>query len=517
MSKKVIIAFCVIACFGIAGAIVLLANAKAAFAKRAPIVEVAVAQSGETDSDVMAQGVVAPVMTSNVSVLPKLAGQVTQVKVDVGDRVTQGQILATIDPTDESDALKQAVAAEQGAEANLALTVRPFLPEQIEQARQVVERDREKVAQGEAYLTLLHHGHPPLEITAANAKVESAQATLDQAKADLARNQQLYAKELVAKADLELSQTNVAVDQGTLDQAKADRDLLVAGTRPEEIQEAEDSLRASQADEKSDDAAYRLMLLGSRPEKIEAAAATVQDAKAAVDLDKTIVERQYVRAPISGVVIARNVNPGELTQSEWSDRTNNDHPLVLNMSTLFQIADDSTVEFRANVDQRFYHAVHLGQPCSITVEPEPGMTFTGKIVRMRPVINPDFDKSTSSAPDTPDLPLTFQIWARVANPEHHLVMGETGILSVSQKTPGVTIPQSALNAFASGKGVVYVERGGFVKATPVHYADVVDGQVRIVDGVSAGDHVVVSAPYQLADGMAVTTVSSDGTGTTPMM
>jgi len=516
MNTKVIIAAVGLGCVAVAGTVLVLANNKAAFAKREPVVEVAVAQSGATESSVMSQGVIVPMLSTNVGALPKLAGQVTQVNVDVGDRVVAGQVLAVVSPVDEMSNLDAAQAAEQGAQAHLELTQRPYRPEEIEQTRLVVQRDYEKVAEARAQLTLLKNGHLPQEIAAANAKVDSAQATLDQNQSDYDRNQQLFAKELVAKADLELSKTNVSLAKSALAQAKADRDLIKAGTRPELLSAAEATLRAAQADLKSDEAAYKVKLLGSRPEQIAAAAADVRKAQVAVGVEHQIIGRQFIRTPVSGIVIDRNINPGELTEPSWSSRTDNDHPLMLQRTTLFQIADDSTVEFRANVDQRFYHSVHLGQTCSITVEPELGQTFAGKIVRMKPVINPDFNKASTSAPDTPDLPLTFQVWVRVPNPDHHLVMGETGILNVDEKTPGITIPQSALNAFASGKGVVFVEQGGFVKATPIRYADVSDGQVRVLSGVKEGDHVVVSSPYKLADGMAVKTVSSDGTGASPM-
>ena len=516
MNTKVIIAAVALGCVAVAGAVVVFSDGKAAFAKREPTVEVAVAQSGSTSTSVMSQGVVVPVASTNVSLLPKLSGQVTQVNVDVGDHVIAGQVLAVVSPVDEQSDLQAAQATEQSAQANLALIERPYRPEELEQAKLMVQRDYEKMDEAKARLALLKHGHQPLEIEAANAKVDSAKATLAQNQSELDRDQQLFDKELVAKADLEVAKTNVALAKSALAQAKADRDLLVAGTRPELISEAQAAVRAAEADLKADEAAYRIKLLGSRPEKIQAAAADVRKAQVAVGAENNIIARQFVRAPISGVIIDRNVNPGELTQTSWSSRTDNDHPMMLERNSLFQIADDTTVEFRANVDQRFYHSVHLGQTCSISVEPELGQTFSGKIVRMKPVINPDFNKTSSSAPDTPDLPLTFQIWVRVPNPSHNLVMGETGVLTVDEKTAGITIPQSALNAFASGKGVVYVEQGGFVKATSVRYADVSDGQVRILSGIRQGDHVVVSSPYKLSDGMAVKTVSSDGTGVTPM-
>lgn len=516
MNTKVIIASVAIGCVAVAGAVVVLSNGRAAFAKRQPVVEVAVAQSGSTSASVMSQGVIVPTISTNVGLMPKLAGQVTQVNVDVGDRVAQGQVLAVVSPVESEGDLSLAQAAEQGARADLNLTMRPYRPEEIEEARLVVQRDYETVASAKAHVALLKSGYQPQEIAAANAKVDSAQATLDQANSELQRNQQLLDKELVAKADFDISKTAAAVAKSNLAQAKADRDLLTAGTRPELIQQAQAALRAAQADVKSDEAAYKVKLLGSRPEAIESAAAKVRKAQIDVGIQQRIVGRQFVRAPISGVVIDRNINVGELTEPSWSSHTDSDHPMMLQRSTLFQIADDSVVEFRANVDQRFYHSMHLGQTCSITVEPELGQTFTGKVVRMKPVINPDFNKTSSSAPDTPDLPLTFQIWVNVPNPDHRLVMGETGILNADQKTPGITIPQSALNAFASGKGVVFVEQGGFVKATAVRYADVSDGQVRILSGVNEGDHVVVSSPYKLSDGMAVKTVSSDGTGANPM-
>jgi len=485
-----------------------------ALSKQVPSVTIAVAQEGASQSDVMAQGTAQPSASANVSVLPRFEGQVTQVLVNVGDRVSKGQILAVLDPIYQQAQLRQAEATERSAQANYSLVLHPYRPEEIQRQQSKLDSDIQTVEEAKSELALLRHGRRPQEIEAASAEVAGAKATLAQAVSDLKYAQKLYDKELVAKADLEKSQTVVDVDRSALLAVQAHLNLLNSGSRPEDIAKAEAALKAAQADYQADMQTHRIMLLGSRPEAIEAAAADLARANETINEQKLLLTRQMVRSPIAGIVVERNVNPGEVATPQ-ANRSDNDAPLSDVRHSLFVIADDSSLEFRANVDERFYRSVTVGEQAIVTFESELGKSYIGRVVRMKPLINPETGAKPSPG-DAPDLPLTFDIWVSLDNSDNRIVLGETGLVSVQEQTPGIVIPQSAITPFSSGNGVAYVEKDGVINVRAVRYGDVTNGHVRILSGIHDGEHVVVSTAYKLADGMRVHAVESLGSGTAPM-
>ena len=292
---------------------------------------------------------------------------------------------------------------------------------------------------------------------------------------------------------LEVSQTKVDIDGNDLAQAQQRLSLLQAGARPEEVQKAQAALAASKLGLQSDQQAYALLKIGSRPEVIQQAADDVAQAQIAAQHQDLVFARRHVYAPMAGIVVERNVNPGEIASSSAGHLDAN-APLGTPAKGMFVIAADDSVEFMASVDQRFYRSVRPGQPASVSIEVYPGRAFAGRISRLKPLINPQLGMHNGA------LPLTFAMWVRVPNPDHALIFGQTGLITVNSKQSGLVVPQAALNSFTLGKGVVYTVADGVVHARPVRYDGTSDGTVRILSGLRLGDKVVVSDTSKLVGG-----------------
>src|SRR6185312_17274543 len=106
--------------------VIALGTKVGALNKQPPVVQVALAQDSSSQSDVMAQGVIVPVASANVSVLPRFEAQVNQVLVQVGDHVRAGQTLAVLDPIYQQDQTLQAQASALAADAHYRLVLHPF-------------------------------------------------------------------------------------------------------------------------------------------------------------------------------------------------------------------------------------------------------------------------------------------------------------------------------------------------------------------------------------------------------
>lgn len=215
---------------------------------------------------VVATGTVQP--TRQVEVSSELSGTLVAVEADYNDRVEAGAILARLDDTK----LRAQVTNAEGA------------------------------------------------LIAAKARVDQAQAALDQA------------------------QSNYEA-RGALDRL---------GT-------------TSRLDFLGYEAAYK-----SAKAALEIARADVTLAEAALASVRSDLEKTVIRSPVRGIVLDRAADPGKIVASS------------LNAPTLFVIAEDlAAMELRVDVDEADIGKVAVGNPARSTVEAYPGRDFDATITEVR--------------------------------------------------------------------------------------------------------------------------------------
>jgi multidrug efflux pump subunit AcrA (membrane-fusion protein) len=459
------------------------------------------------------EGVVVPGSVANVSALPSVEARVARVLVDAGARVRRGQVLAELDPTRQQESVERARAAVREAEARYELARRdPTLPEQLRQRQVGLERRAQEVREAAARLEALRAGAPSLEVAVAEEVVKAARARLELAASRHQDNKALYAKDLIARADVEESLTQWIVAESALAQARDKLALLKQGAPPPDLHVAEARLLQARLAQEADQHALARLRRGPRPEAIEAAAADLRQKRIRLREEVARLQQYRLRAPISGVVIARNINPGEVA-ARGAPRAEGEEPLANNPRSLFIIGDDTTVEFKAAADQKLYHGLRPGQPVTVESRALPGRTFPGKIARKTPRMGSepaagDQDGSTGSAGSS-----TFAVWSRVYNPNRLLVPGQVGVMRVRGAGAPVDpaallLPRSALKTYSAGEGVVFVERNGTVRTRAIRFADGGAGTLRVLSGLSAGERVVVSDKSLLAENMSVQAVTT---------
>ncbi len=141
-------------------------------------------------------------------------GRILDLRVQEGDRVHKGQLLAELDPVRFQDA----VAKDQG-----------------------------QVAAQEQVLARLLAGSRPEEIAEARADVASAQATLSNAEITWQRQQTLAAEQYVPKQSLDNAAAALKTARANLDHAQQALILAIKGPRKEDIAAARHQLQADQA------------------------------------------------------------------------------------------------------------------------------------------------------------------------------------------------------------------------------------------------------------------------------
>ena len=149
------------------------ASAQAAAAPEVPVIDVAVVRAtvGTVESALEISGTLAP--RARVGLKPKLPGRLDRILVDIGDRVTEGQVVATVDRGEVDAQVDAAVAAIGVAKAGIESAEATL-------ANAVSEHDRAA--------TLFEAGALPRQrLEAADTARRAAAAQRDLAKANLAQ------------------------------------------------------------------------------------------------------------------------------------------------------------------------------------------------------------------------------------------------------------------------------------------------------------------------------------------
>lgn len=381
----------------------------------APTTEpVAEAQAAEGPAVVSAEAFVVPVDEANLSF--EVGGRVADIKVEEGDTVAKGDVLAQLDQTTYQASLAAAEAGLIEAEANLAKaqadlakTEASATPEQIAQAQA-------GLAKAQAALAERIAGPTEEAINVARAEVYAAQASLNEVLAG-SRDEDVQAASaqlLQTEAEVRLAQADydkfvygdpkvaepygVALQKATLayEAAKAEYNKVVNGATEEAIAVARagvakaqaalaqaqagatpEQIAQSQADVASAQAALAELEAGATNEDIAVAEAGVKIAEAGVESAKTGITSAQAElakteliAPIGGTIGNLNIEEGEIVQA-------GNPAISLGDSSRWQIETDDLTEIDVV-------NVRPGASVSISVDALPGEEFTGKVVRITP-------------------------------------------------------------------------------------------------------------------------------------
>jgi len=208
--------------------------------------------------------------------------------------------------------------------------------------------------------------------------------------------------------------------------------------------------------------------------------ANVDQYKAQLDAARTqynnVMENTVLTAPMSGVVTARNYDPGDMTGTA---------PIL----SVGQISP--AVKIILNITENDLGRVHAGVPVGVTFDAFPGEKFAGKIQRVYPQIDP----STR----------TFQAEVVVNNPGGKFFPGMFSRVDINLGTSDhVVVPDRAVvKQTGSGNKYVYVYSNGKVSYNRVELGLHVDDGYELISGVADGDTVIIAGQTRLADGMAV--------------
>jgi len=152
-----------------------------------------------------------------IVISPKVAGRVAQVLVDVGQRVTAGQLLFTLESIDYDAQARQAQAALESAKANLTRTSDSSLSSQVIQAQAAaqqaqVQYDDAKDVAARTQKLFDAGTATRQQLDTAQARLSSAQIALDAANQSLSLLQQKGGPQSTGLASTQVDQAQAASD-----------------------------------------------------------------------------------------------------------------------------------------------------------------------------------------------------------------------------------------------------------------------------------------------------------------
>ena len=393
-------------------------------------------------------------------------GVIAEVHVLEGSKVAADELLATLERSAESIALARADAAARLAEADVAAkrAIRDAAARTLELALEA----EQKVREAEATLS---------DAEAMRAKLASdiaeAEAGESEARDEHERKSQLIASGSASAGEVRRLGLRVAALAAKAESLRSERSAREARVvRARGDLEAARTARRELIDEtRARDEAEAGLL---------AAAAALDAARAARDEAQLALARSEIRAPRAGTVMHRMAIPGSRVGGD--------------SGALFQLYDPSSLQVRCDVPLKDAGRIRVGLDAEIRVDALPDRVFRGRVTRIVP--QADIQKNTVQckvAVDDPDAALTPEMLARV----------RISTDPSERRSEAIAIPVETLRTRDADRGTVLVAipDGAAARAairTVTLGAERANGWIEVLDGLAAGDRVVLDAG--IADG-----------------
>jgi HlyD family secretion protein len=403
----------------------------------------AAVERGEVDYAISATG--SPNAVVTVQVGSQVSGNIMALYADFNSKVTKGQLIARIDPAPFQAKVDQARANVDAAQAN------------VFNAQANTQKALASVQAANASLANAKAAAVKAQVAARDAKTKAGRRVTLAQEGILSKEDMETAQETANAADADVqaeqAQVNAAAENVKVAQAEAEAAKTQTTATQAQVKQAQSSLQAAE-----------------------------------IDLNNT-----YIKAPVDGVVVARNVDVGQTVAAS------------LSAPTLFLIAQDLTkMQVDTNVSEADVGRVKVGQAATFTVDAYPGRAFKGSVTSIR------------QAPINVQNVITYDVVVGVSNPDLKLFPGMTANVKimVDQRTDVLKVPNAALRfrpAVAQAAPAATGGKGGRkAGAAPMQAVWVLNAenkpeQVRvktgetdgtfteITDGLKEGDRVIVAA------------------------
>lgn len=287
-------------------------------------------------------------------------------------------------------------------------------------------------------------------------------------------------------AQLAVQQANVAQQQATVREAQAQLE------RFREVSRLSDGRVPSKTEMATQEATV-MRALGA----LRSAEAQVASARASLSSDRIQREYAVIRSPVAGVILSRQIDPGQTVAASF------------NTPTLFTIAKDlSRMKLDVSIDEADVGQVKAGQKASFTVDAFPGRQFPATITRVNLGATSSSSSSSSTTTTTSSV-ISYTASLQVNNEDLTLRPGMTGTATINvQSAENVLLVPNAALRFEADSASSAKKSGGIKIAPPDGSGQRVKQERGI--GIGSQQTVYVLSADNKPQAISVVTGVSDG-------
>lgn len=453
------------------------------------------ARVGDITVKVSETGTVEPV--DKVDVKSKVAGRLLSIPIQEGQRVAQGQLIATVDRSliDPQIAraraqLAQAQARYQQTQAQYSLQVQQSRLA-VAQAQAGLNTAQAGLGTAQTHLAAVAAGARPQELGQQQQAVERARIALADAERTRKRRAGLLEKGFVSQADFDAAQTAADTAASSLAAARQQLALVQAGPRSQDIADARAQIVTARTQVQSAQvqvAAARANAAQNdvrRSDIAQAGAAVGQTRNDLAQLEVQLADTRIL-APASGIVLKKYKQPNEIVQSAttgFSDAQS----IVATLGSRLLV--------RVGINEVDIPRVRLGAPVVVRVDALPNVSWAGHVTEIAPASSNAFsDAAGGGAGGGGQSAIArFSVKVGLDGGDARLRPGMTAAVDIISRRRGRVIlapleavPGTGATATVSVlTGVKTQEK----RALTLGLRD--DADVEVLHGLRAGDRIVV--------------------------
>jgi HlyD family secretion protein len=447
------------------------------------------------------------------SVASQLSGlRVQSVLVDVGDSVTAGQPLIQLDGSEldaqvqasdaqllqakaQQDAARSAMANASRSEAIARLADQEVndLRAAVVQSKTNLNTSRQRLRQAEANLARTRVGGRPELVRQAEAQLSQAKATAQQRAREADRARRLLEEGAIAQQNAEQSflaektaQENVRVAEEAVELART--------PRPEDVRQAEaqraEANAAMQGAQQSLGIAERSLNskiatrqgLINAQNQMDTARSNLRVAEAGESVTRASGsqarlqrEKSSVRAPFSGRIVERLVEPGQTVQAGVP---------------LLRIADPNSLRVRVDVDEARIGLVRPGQKAIVSPDAIPDLRIPAEVAEISDAA--DFARGT----------IEVRLRLLGSDPRLRADLTVDANLEIATFDQAIVLPRQAILEPDKSPAVLRLTPDNTVERVDVKIARGDTGRVVVISGLNAGD-IVILEPIGQREGRRV--------------
>ncbi|MCU0614058.1 MAG: efflux RND transporter periplasmic adaptor subunit [Desulfobacterales bacterium] len=296
----------------------------------------------------------------------QVTGRVRKIYVDEGQWVEKGLLLADIDDSEYQARYDQALANLAGSEetfkqARIIYELnRKILPTEVKRSEASVKALKAQLKEAEI-------GYRPEETAQARLIMDSAEAVMKESRSEKDRYDRLFERKIVAKQDKDKIDLRYETSVKDYERTKEAYLLSRSGFRKETIEVARARFYEGLA--VLQQAKNNLSKIESAKQDVEVAKEIIKANKAAVSLARTQLSHTHLIAPFSGIILSRNVEPGEVVTAGRE---------------VLSVSDISRVDLKIFVDETEIGHLKPGRKVKVKIDTFPDKDYFGWVAYISP-------------------------------------------------------------------------------------------------------------------------------------